>query len=48
MRNSTHTGPIRGLDFNPIQTNLIASGAVSGEVRAALVTSMNFVNSISM
>ncbi|KAJ7171669.1 hypothetical protein C8R43DRAFT_979021 [Mycena crocata] len=32
MRNSTHTGPIRGLDFNPIQTNLIASGAVSGEV----------------
>ncbi|KAJ6507121.1 hypothetical protein C8R47DRAFT_1238783 [Mycena vitilis] len=32
MRNSTHTGPIRGLDFNPIQTSLIASGAVSGEV----------------
>ncbi|KAJ7139389.1 hypothetical protein C8R44DRAFT_693828 [Mycena epipterygia] len=32
MRNSTHTGPIRGLDFNPIQTTLIASGAVSGEV----------------
>ncbi|KAJ7714576.1 hypothetical protein DFH07DRAFT_374457 [Mycena maculata] len=32
MRNSTHTGPIRGLDFNPIQTNLIASGAVGGEV----------------
>ncbi|KAJ7633702.1 hypothetical protein B0H17DRAFT_995366 [Mycena rosella] len=32
MRNDTHTGPIRGLDFNPIQTNLIASGAVSGEV----------------
>ncbi|KAJ7294086.1 hypothetical protein C8J57DRAFT_1553850 [Mycena rebaudengoi] len=32
LRNSTHTGPIRGLDFNPIQTNLIASGAVGGEV----------------
>ncbi|KAJ7222579.1 hypothetical protein GGX14DRAFT_664286 [Mycena pura] len=32
LRNSTHTGPIRGLDFNPIQTNLLASGAVSGEV----------------
>ncbi|KAJ6573806.1 hypothetical protein DFH09DRAFT_981344 [Mycena vulgaris] len=32
MRNSTHSGPIRGLDFNPIQTNLIASGAVTGEV----------------
>ncbi|KAJ7048617.1 hypothetical protein C8F01DRAFT_1266962 [Mycena amicta] len=32
IRNSTHTGPIRGLDFNPLQTNLLASGAVSGEV----------------
>ena len=33
LRNTTHTGPVRGLDFNPIQTNLLASGAINGEVR---------------
>ena len=33
LRNKTHTGPVRGLDFNPIQTNLFASGAVNGEAR---------------
>ena len=32
LRNKTHTGPVRGLDFNPIQTNLFASGAINGEV----------------
>jgi hypothetical protein len=32
LRNTTHTGPIRGLDFNPIQTTLFASGGVAGEV----------------
>ncbi|KAL0957912.1 hypothetical protein HGRIS_000093 [Hohenbuehelia grisea] len=32
LRNSIHTGPIRGLDFNPHQNNLLASGGVSGEV----------------
>ncbi|KAI0826287.1 hypothetical protein BC629DRAFT_1434747 [Irpex lacteus] len=32
LRNKTHTGPVRGLDFNPIQTNLFASGAVNGEI----------------
>ncbi|OAX38742.1 hypothetical protein K503DRAFT_137102 [Rhizopogon vinicolor AM-OR11-026] len=32
LRNTSHTGPVRGLDFNPIQTNLLSSGAVSGEV----------------
>ncbi|KAF8550015.1 hypothetical protein OG21DRAFT_1488102 [Imleria badia] len=32
LRNTIHTGPVRGLDFNPIQTNLLSSGAVSGEV----------------
>ncbi|KAG6861064.1 hypothetical protein C0995_004406 [Termitomyces sp. Mi166 len=32
LRNTTHMGPIRGLDFNPIQTSLLASGGVSGEV----------------
>ncbi|KAF7293598.1 Nucleoporin-interacting protein [Mycena indigotica] len=36
LRNSIHTGPIRGLDFNPIQTSLPASGAVSGEVSFGL------------
>ncbi|KAG6820187.1 hypothetical protein H0H93_004180 [Arthromyces matolae] len=32
LRNTTHTGPVRGLDFNPIQTSLLASGGVGGEV----------------
>ncbi|EAU82970.2 structural molecule [Coprinopsis cinerea okayama7 len=32
LRNTNHTGPVRGLDFNPIQTNLLASGGVAGEV----------------
>ncbi|KAH7882294.1 transport protein [Phlebopus sp. FC_14] len=32
LRNTSHTGPVRGLDFNPIQTSLLSSGAVSGEV----------------
>ncbi|KAL1685967.1 hypothetical protein GGG16DRAFT_65216 [Schizophyllum commune] len=32
LRNTTHTGPIRGLDFNPIQNNLVASGGVGAEV----------------
>ena len=35
LRNTAHTGPVRGLDFNPIQTNLLASGGVNGEVRLA-------------
>ncbi|PCH44664.1 hypothetical protein WOLCODRAFT_26929 [Wolfiporia cocos MD-104 SS10] len=32
LRNKTHTGPVRGLDFNPIQTNLFSSGAINGEI----------------
>ncbi|PWN18074.1 hypothetical protein BCV69DRAFT_301531 [Microstroma glucosiphilum] len=32
LRNTTHTGPVRGLDFNLNQTNLLASGAVNGEI----------------
>ncbi|KZV73883.1 hypothetical protein PENSPDRAFT_749733 [Peniophora sp. CONT] len=32
FKNSTHTGPVRGLDFNPIQPNLLGSGAVGGEI----------------
>ncbi|KAF9057047.1 hypothetical protein BJ165DRAFT_1418148 [Panaeolus papilionaceus] len=32
LRNTTHTGPVRGLDFNPTQTSLLASGAIGGEV----------------
>ncbi|XP_006463619.1 hypothetical protein AGABI2DRAFT_225478 [Agaricus bisporus var. bisporus H97] len=32
FRNTTHTGPVRGLDFNPIQNSLLASGGVAGEV----------------
>ena len=32
LRNTTHQGSVRGLDFNPIQTNLLSSGATNGEV----------------
>jgi hypothetical protein len=32
-----HTGPVRGLDFNPIQKNLLASGAVNAEVSSLTV-----------
>ncbi|KAF8970326.1 hypothetical protein BDZ97DRAFT_1902055 [Flammula alnicola] len=32
LRNTTHSGPVRGLDFNPLQTSLLASGGVGGEV----------------
>ncbi len=32
LRNNQHTGPVRGLDFNSVQTNLLASGAVNGEI----------------
>ena len=32
LRNSVHTGPVRGLDFNRLQPNLLASGAVNAEV----------------
>ncbi|THU95815.1 hypothetical protein K435DRAFT_966241 [Dendrothele bispora CBS 962.96] len=32
LRNTQHTGPVRALDFNPVQSNLLASGAVAGEV----------------
>ncbi|KAK7443253.1 protein transport protein S31 [Stygiomarasmius scandens] len=32
LRNTQHTGPVRALDFNPVQPNLLASGAVAGEV----------------
>lgn len=29
---TNHNGPVKGLDFNPIKTNLLASGASKGEV----------------
>lgn len=32
LRNTQHTGPIRALDFNPIQTSLLSSGGIGGEV----------------
>ncbi|KAH9988178.1 hypothetical protein BJV77DRAFT_1023322, partial [Russula vinacea] len=32
LKNNTHTGPVRGLDFNPIQSTLFASGGINGEV----------------
>ncbi|KAI9366105.1 hypothetical protein DFJ73DRAFT_772213 [Zopfochytrium polystomum] len=32
MRNRQHKGPVRGLDFNPVDTKFFASGATDGEV----------------
>ncbi|KAG8898035.1 protein transport protein S31 [Tulasnella sp. 403] len=32
LRNTTHSGPVRALGFNNIQTNLLASGATDGEI----------------
>ncbi|THU78209.1 hypothetical protein K435DRAFT_639527, partial [Dendrothele bispora CBS 962.96] len=32
LRNTQHTGLVRALDFNPVQSNLLASGAMAGEV----------------
>jgi len=32
MRNNNHSGPIKGLHFNPKQPNLLASGGPNGEV----------------
>ncbi|KAG0147287.1 hypothetical protein CROQUDRAFT_91729 [Cronartium quercuum f. sp. fusiforme G11] len=29
---TNHTGPVKGLDFNPIKNNILASGATKGEV----------------
>ncbi|XP_048459566.1 protein transport protein Sec31A [Rhincodon typus] len=31
-QNNTHTGPVRALDFNPFQSNLVASGANESEI----------------
>uniref|UniRef100_UPI00398EBDCE protein transport protein Sec31A isoform X4 n=1 Tax=Pristiophorus japonicus TaxID=55135 RepID=UPI00398EBDCE len=31
-QNDTHTGPVRALDFNPFQNNLVASGANESEI----------------
>lgn len=33
LRNNQHTGPIKGLHFNPKQSKLLASGGINGEVR---------------
>lgn len=32
LRNTTHTGPIKGLDFNSINSHLLGSGGPSGEI----------------
>lgn len=32
MKNGSHSGPVKGLDFNPVQSNLLATGASDGEI----------------
>jgi len=36
MKNKSHDGPVRGLDFNPVAKNLLASGATNGQVSVGL------------
>ncbi|KAJ9103932.1 hypothetical protein QFC21_002395 [Naganishia friedmannii] len=33
FKNETHAGPVRGLDFNPITKNLLASGSINAEIK---------------
>lgn len=37
-KHTQHSGPVRGLDFNKLQPNLLASGATNGEVRLLFLT----------
>lgn len=32
LKNKAHDGPVRGVDFNPIAKNLLASGATNGQI----------------
>ncbi|THH20311.1 hypothetical protein EW146_g1016 [Bondarzewia mesenterica] len=48
LKNSTHTGPIRGLDFNPIQTSLFSSGGTNGEARSFAFLSHGDVLTINL
>jgi len=53
LRKTIHTGPVRGLDFNPLQTNLLSSGATNGEVSSrrlcnwSMLTPFRFISGIS-
>lgn len=38
MKTKSHDGPIRGLDFNSVAKNLLASGATNGQVSVGLKT----------
>ncbi|KAJ9091705.1 hypothetical protein QFC19_008996 [Naganishia cerealis] len=33
FKNETHAGPVRGLHFNPITKNLLASGSINAEIK---------------
>jgi len=37
FRSDKHSGPVRGLDFNPLQTNLLLAGAINAEVSLILI-----------
>ena len=36
MKEKSHDGPVRGLDFNAVAKNLLASGATNGQVSVGL------------
>lgn len=35
--NSTHTGALKALEFNPFQSNLVATGAANAEVSFSIL-----------
>jgi hypothetical protein len=43
FKNEVHTGPVRGLDFNPKQQNLLASGAINAEVSESTLLSSYYL-----
>jgi len=44
MRHSMHSGPVRGLDFNPFQGNLLASSSSDGEVIIFIIKYQFLIN----
>ena len=44
MKKKSHDGPVRGLDFNPVAKNLLASGATNGQVSVGLEATFRVLN----
>jgi hypothetical protein len=48
FKNDKHTGPVRGVDFNSIQRNLMLTGAVNAEVCLLLMMRLTCSSSSSI